>query len=53
MWMQKEGEDPGNEGTCGGGGIGSSSLEKCRINPKDVYQLSFNIFILRVIGNLK
>ena len=33
--------------------VGSSSLEKCGINPKDVYQLSFNIFILRVIGNLK
>ena len=25
-----------------GVGVGSSSLEKCRINPKDVYQLSFN-----------
>ena len=25
-----------------GVGVGSSSLEKCRINPKDVYQFSFN-----------
>ena len=32
-----------------GVGVGSGSLEKCGIDPNDVYQLSFYIFILGVI----
>jgi len=35
-----------------GVGVGSGSLEKCGIDPNDVYQLSFYIFILGVIRKL-
>ena len=32
-----------------GVGVASGSLEKCGIDPNDVYQLSFYIFILGVV----
>ena len=36
-----------------GVGVGSGSLEKCGIDPNDVYELSFYIFILGVIRKFK
>ena len=35
-----------------GVGVGSDSLEKCGLDPNDVYQLSFYIFYWGSSGNL-